>query len=87
MKVWNSTGRKPKKLEEPYFPGIVAHVWDWFCELNKARPSAGFGVSAITYPDIFAWAQLSCNVPTPWEVSLIKKLDSLFLKVNSKKAE
>jgi len=55
--------------------------------LNDARPAGGFGVAAITYPDIDAWVRLTGRKPTPWEVGTLKALDRVFLKVMSEKRE
>ena len=87
MKVWNSTGKMPQKLDAPYFPSAVAYVWTWFNELSNARVSTGFGVSPITYSEILAWSQLTDSEPTPWEVAVIKMLDVLFIREYSSKVE
>ena len=87
MKVWNSTGNKPQKLDEPYFPNVVVHIWEWFNTLNDARASTGFGVSPITYSEILAWSSLTNNKPSPWEVAVIKLLDTLYIKANASRVE
>ena len=85
--VWKSTGRKPQALESPEFPEVISHIWIWFSELHNARPASGLGASPITYSEIVAWSTLTCVMPTPWEVSVIKRIDREFLTVNSKKVK
>jgi len=57
-------------------PSEVAHIWEWFCELAAARTSGGMALNPITYPDIEAWARLTDSRPTPWEVSLLRRIDN-----------
>jgi len=57
----------------------VAHLWLWFCDLHAARGGAGSNPHPITYPDIQAWSALSGCRPYPWEVSVIKRLDRIYL--------
>lgn len=60
-------------------PHAVEHVWRWYCELGGARTSNGFGLNPISYSEIRAWADLTGADPTPWEVSLLKRLDMVTL--------
>lgn len=62
-------------------PRAAAYLWEWFLELSAARAAGGFGPAAITYPDIFAWSQLTGRAPAPWEVALLKQLDAVFIQV------
>lgn len=39
------------------------------------------GPSPITYQDIAAWARLTGRRPTPWEVSVLRDLDGLWLSI------
>lgn len=68
----------------PKMPRALEHIWAWFCELNSARTSNGFGANPITYSEIAAWSALTLNVPTPWEVSLLKRIDRAFLEEMAK---
>lgn len=34
------------------------------------------GDNPITYPDILAWAQLTGCAPSPWEISVLRRLDA-----------
>jgi len=67
-----TTGRRPAALDGPPIPKAVKHVWGWFKELRA-------GQDPITYLEISAWAGLTGNRPTPEEVRLIKRLDTVYL--------
>lgn len=62
------------ELEGPDMPEIVTHVWEWFLELSSARSEGG-----ISYSEIKAWLELTGRSISPFELTLIKKLDILFL--------
>ena len=62
-------------------PTAVAHLWAWFIELSAARGSSGFGPLPIGYGEIDAWARLTMRDPTPAEVTALRRLDGVFLKV------
>ena len=84
--VWQQTGIKPDELEECECPCAIAHVWRWFVELSRSRGSGGMGgPSPITYPDIWAWSHLTKSEPTPFEVSAIMGLDTIWLNSSSKR--
>ena len=72
------------ELEPPVeFPELLSHVWASFIELHNARASGGMGPSSITYEAIESWMQVTGNILLPWEVGAIKRLDMVWLKVNS----
>ena len=75
----------PPALVAPEFPDIISHLWEWFIELNNARPRTGMGASPIAYSEIVAWSSLTRVTPSPWEVGIIKQIDSMFMNVSSKK--
>jgi len=59
----------------------VAHLWRWFVDLHSARGSSGYGPNPIPYAEIAAWASLTGWPPSPWEVAIIRRIDTVFLKV------
>lgn len=69
-----------RRLEGPPLPYCLRHLWEWFGELAEAR-GGGMGPSPIGYQDIAAWAKLTGRRPTPWEVSVIRQLDGLWLSI------
>lgn len=68
----------------PTIPKFAAYLWVWFCELSGARTSNGYGANPITFPDIAAWSQVMGLRPTPWEVSVIRRMDIAVLSVLNK---
>lgn len=77
--VERQTGKTPDKLIPPDFPDAVGHLWEWFIDLDRARPSGGFGPSAISYAEIDAFARLTGAEPTPFEVDVLRALDREYL--------
>jgi hypothetical protein len=63
------------------------HIWIWFDELSRSRGSNGFGLNPIGYPDIAAWARLTGREPTPWEVSVLRRMDNALLESLAKKSD
>lgn len=82
--VWRASGRKPKELDIPEMPPMVAHLWDIFGELSVARGSNGFGINAINYREITSWQHLSGVTLTPWEAETLIHLDRAVRAILSK---
>ena len=79
--VQDTTGTTPLPLQDaPECPFELEHIWKWFLELNGGRTSNGFGPNAVTFAEIHAWSILTGNTPSPWEVGMLKRLDSVYLK-------
>lgn len=66
-------------------PPSLEHVWSWFLELCGGRGNTGFGPSPIAFNEIKAWSELTGTYPSPWEVTLLKRLDSLYLSIMVKR--
>ena len=78
--VYRQTGVLPIELvEEPQIPECLDYVWQWFIELNRTRSSNGFSMNPISYSEIDSWARVTGTPINPFEVQLIKDLDTLFL--------
>lgn len=78
--VERQTGKTPAKLIGPELDVSGAHIWEWFLDLHGTRGSNGFGPSSISYSEILAWSFLTQQRPTPWEISVLKRLDDVFLR-------
>lgn len=72
----------PDLLGDP-LPEEIKHVWGWFDELKMARANSGFGVSAISFTEMLAWAQLTGRCPTSFEVQMLRDLDLLYMKATA----
>lgn len=64
----------------PEIPLYYRHVWGWFLDLNQARGGGGFGVSALTYPDLYTYFNLMGIEADREDVKALKVLDSLYLE-------
>lgn len=83
---WNRAGADERlnierRLEGPPLPFPLRHIWQWFFELSDARSSGGMGPASISYQDIAAWSRLTGHRPSPWEVSVIRDLDRLWMSI------
>jgi hypothetical protein len=75
-------GRPVEGLEAPPLPAELAYLFEWFLEASAARGSSGFGgIQPLSYAELAAWAQLTGVDPTPFEVSVIRLLDSTLVRV------
>lgn len=66
-------------LRGPEYPDEIDYLYGWALELHRARPTGPNGASYHTYPDIYAWAQLSGRSPTPEEVDGLLELGAVML--------
>jgi hypothetical protein len=76
--VERQTGAVIPDLHPDPPPPEVDHLWRWFNDLHNTR-GGGFGPQAISYAEIDAWARLTGSSPTPWEVSVLRRLDVAYL--------
>jgi hypothetical protein len=65
--------------DAPELPTLGAHVWAWFCELNRERGQGMEGPCKITHRDITEWAQAYGVKIRAWERRAIKQIDALYL--------
>jgi hypothetical protein len=49
-------------------------------ELGLGRQSGFAGPQPLAWPDIAAWARLTCTPVQPWEVRVLRRLDAVWLK-------
>jgi hypothetical protein len=66
-------------------PKELEHVWSWFLELCSGRANTGFGPAPISFSEVKAWSEMTGVTPTPWEVTLLKRLDSFYLSIMVKR--
>jgi hypothetical protein len=77
----------PRRVSDPLPkpPKLLGYLWVWFCELSSARTSNGYGLNPITFPEIDAWTCLMGVRPTPWETSVLRRMDAATLSVLNNK--
>lgn len=72
--------RKPQaELDGPGLPAVGQYLWEWFQQLHGARPSTGFGVSAISHTEMAHFFSLIGVRPEPWEIGILRALDGVAL--------
>ena len=64
-------------------PELPSHIWEDFIDLHNGRGSGAMGPARITHEGILAWSQLTGVTLTRWQLSLIKALDNVWLRVQS----
>lgn len=63
-------------LEGPRFPRSIGYLYTWFQDLSSTRTVGPFGLGAITFEQIDAWARLTDEHPQPHEISALRELDT-----------
>ena len=83
LAVQRITGQKPKELEELVeLPEQYIFLWNDFVNLASTR-SSGFGISAISYSEIQAYADLYGIEYDPWQLDVLRKFDNIALEIYS----
>jgi len=81
-KVHEQTGHlDPRLAEESRLPGSLAHLMDWYLDLRASHAPGPGGPSALTYAELDAWARLTRQEPTPWEIETLRAIDVAFFGV------
>lgn len=81
------TGKKPVELENRIeLPDSMKEIWYWFLALNNTRTS-GFGMSPITYTEMGNYFNLHQIEVEPFEIEVIKLLDSVAMEHSQKQQE
>lgn len=78
--VEKQIGKTPLALIMPPFPDILEDVWKLFIDLSNTRSQGYSGPLPITYSEIEAWSRITETPITSWEVSVIKRLDNVYIR-------
>lgn len=85
--VERQIGKKPKELEDLLLlPETLREYWYWFLALNATR-SSGFGMSPITYTEMWSFFSLKSIEPSEQEIDIIKMFDHVALEFSAKKSK
>jgi hypothetical protein len=88
QRVKEITGHTPDELLPIQVSEVIMYLWEWFLQLNAARQNNGMAISPISYSEIQAWVQLMQVTISPFEITVIKALDNLFIRhVNNSSKE
>lgn len=80
--IAEQTGITPEELNNPEPNLAVQHLLVVFQQLSLSR-QAGMALNPITYGEIVAWSQLYHTRLAMWEIDVLKRLDLVFLNVQS----
>jgi hypothetical protein len=59
------------------------HIWEWFSDLHNAR-QVGFAANPISFQEIESFCRLTGALISPWELSVIRRIDQAVLAVINK---
>lgn len=86
--VEQQTGRMPEEGINPVpFPGELARVWHWFCDLHEDRDVGLGGTGPIGWRSMQAYFDLHGARPAVWEMKAIKALDQIAREAMKPKPE
>lgn len=60
----------------PSVPMGLEDLWSWFQELSETRMFSEVGPQPISFTEIDAWSRLNRISLSPYEVEVIRRLDS-----------
>ena len=60
---------------------LLSHIWSAFILLSNSRTMGFSGPNPITYEQIKAWKEVTQTPLEGWEVSALKRLDTIFIRV------
>lgn len=73
--MFHEKAEQPDPTPVPNPPPAAEHVWDWFWELSQQRRS---GPEAITWADVWAWAELTGTEIRPREARMLMAMDAAY---------
>jgi hypothetical protein len=79
QQVERQRGKPLPELHPEPPPRSVVYIWEWFIDLSLSR-GGDLMTSAVPYSEISAWASLTGQRPTAWEVSILRRIDIAYLK-------
>ena len=87
LQVYNASGMYDPRLDLPLIPRELEYLMGWFWEIRNAIGGNGFGANPISFCEMKAWCELTSIELTPWEVSVLRKLDTEFIRFSNKNAK
>jgi hypothetical protein len=61
-------------------PVDLEWIFSTFLDLSSSRGSNGYTANRLTYSEIGAWCDLAGISLDPWEVDVLRKLDTVYMK-------
>ena len=56
--VERQTGKRPGALDGPQLPLVLAHLWEYWSDLNLGRGYGDMGAQPLSYRDLAAWSTI-----------------------------
>ena len=69
------------------FPDVASHLWATFIELHDGRTYGMSGPNPLSYDIIKSWCELTGVDLSPWEVTIIKSLDNIWITITSEETD
>ncbi|WP_211440921.1 phage tail assembly chaperone [Collimonas humicola] len=82
--VAKQSGKIPEEYVFPDCPEQLRYLWQLFIDFCESRCNTGYGILPLQYAEIEAWSRLMRCPLTPWEVSVIKRIDGAFMQAQMK---
>jgi len=79
LEVNRQARRLPRAEREPPFPVTDARLLAIFWELHAARSHNGFSYNPFSYAELDAYQRLAGVTLTPWDVKMLKRIDTIYL--------
>jgi hypothetical protein len=67
----------------PTLPPDLRYLWDYFLEISFSRRNYGWGVTPLSYSEIYAWRKLRGIRLDAWELDTLVRIDAVFLTVEA----
>jgi len=64
-------------------PELMSHVYEWFINLTNTRRNYGWGVTPLTYTEIYCWSKLRGIELDDWELDTLLTLDRVYISVEA----
>ncbi len=69
----------------PNLPEEIRHVWELYLDVERgARTLGGFSANPMQWSEIGWWEKLFRVQLEPWEIDVIKRLDTKYISVINK---
>ena len=71
----------PEELKPKELPDCMIYLWQTFISISGCRQHGMSGPLAISYSEMKSWSELTGNELSPLDIEILRRLDSLYIKV------
>lgn len=72
---------------EPEIADYFLHIVNWFWDLNASRSQGFDGPLPLTFSELSAWREMTGEMPSREELSIIRQMDQAYLSALAKERE